>query len=121
MLRKTTSLGNALALVAPYDWSEPFGLVLIEALACGIPVVAYRRGSIPEVLEDGVTGFICETMDEMATAIGRIPQLERRRCREQFEQRFTVERMAQDYLGLYEELVDPQSIRTDDVERRKAA
>ena len=85
---KNEFLGNAMALVCPYDWPEPFGLVLIEALACGTPVLAYRRGSIPEIIEDGVTGFVCEGLDEMTAAIQRIPEIDRRRCRLTFEQRF---------------------------------
>ena len=76
--KKTNSLGNAMALVCPYDWPEPFGLVLIEALACGTPVLAYRRGSIPEIIEDGVTGFVCEGLDEMTAAVQRIPEIDRR-------------------------------------------
>ena len=103
---KAEFLGNATALVCPYDWPEPFGLVLIEALACGTPVLAYRRGSIPEIIEDGVTGFVCEGLDEMTAAIQRIPEIDRGRCRSTFEQRFTVERMAQDYVRLYERLID---------------
>ncbi|MGH7180419.1 MAG: glycosyltransferase, partial [Nitrospiraceae bacterium] len=91
------------ALICPYDWPEPFGLVLIEALACGTPVLAYRRGSIPEIIEDGATGFVCESLDEMAAAIQRIPGIDRQRCRWTFEQRFSVERMAQDYLRVYEQ------------------
>jgi glycosyltransferase involved in cell wall biosynthesis len=98
---KDEFLGNAMALVCPYDWPEPFGLVLIEALACGTPVLAYRRGSIPEIIEDRATGFVCEGLDEMAAAIQRIPEIDRRRCRLSFEQRFSVERMAQDYLRVY--------------------
>ncbi len=102
---KDEFLGNAMALVCPYDWPEPFGLVLIEALACGTPVLAYRRGSIPEVIEDGATGFVCEGLGEMTQAIQRIPEIDRRRCRRTFEQRFTVERMAQDYLRVYEQVL----------------
>ena len=98
---KNEFLGHAMALVCPYDWPEPFGLVLLEALACGTPVLAYRRGSIPEVIEDRATGFVCEGLDEMAAAIQRIPEIDRRRCRLSFEQRFSVERMAQDYLRVY--------------------
>ena len=70
-----------MALVCPYDWPEPFGLVLIEALACGTPVLAYRRGSIPEIIEDRATGFVCEGLDEMTAAIQHIPEIDRRRCR----------------------------------------
>jgi glycosyltransferase involved in cell wall biosynthesis len=100
---KNQFLGEAMALVCPYDWPEPFGLVLIEALACGTPVLAYRRGSIPEIIEDGVTGFVCEGLDEMTAAIPRIPAIDRQRCRWAFDQRFSVERMALDYLRVYEQ------------------
>ncbi len=102
---KDDFLGNACALVAPYDWPEPFGLVLIEALACGTPVIAYQRGSIPEIIEDGVTGFVCETLEEMTASVSRLPLIDRRRCRESFARRFTVERMVQDYLRVYRALV----------------
>jgi glycosyltransferase involved in cell wall biosynthesis len=77
---------------------------LIESLACGTPVLAYRRGSIPELIEDGVTGFICESLSEMVRAVERVPPLDRRRCRQSFETRFAVRRMAEDYLALYERL-----------------
>jgi glycosyltransferase involved in cell wall biosynthesis len=100
---KNEFLGRAMALVCPYDWPEPFGLVLIEALACGTPVLAYRRGSIPEVIEDNVTGFICEGLDEMTAAVQRLPEIDRQRCRLVFEERFSVARMAQDYLRVYEQ------------------
>ncbi len=75
----------------------------IEALACGTPVLAYRRGSIPEIIEDRVTGFVCEGLDEMTAAIPRIPDIDRRRCRWAFEQRFSVERMAMDYVRVYQQ------------------
>jgi glycosyltransferase involved in cell wall biosynthesis len=100
---KNDFLGHAMALVCPYDWPEPFGLVLIEALACGTPVLAYRRGSIPEIIEDRGTGFVCEGLEEMMAVIQRIPEVDRRRCRRTFEQRFSVERMAQDYVRVYEQ------------------
>jgi glycosyltransferase involved in cell wall biosynthesis len=102
---KNEFLGQAMALICPYDWPEPFGLVLIEALACGTPVLAYRRGSIPEIIEDNVTGFVCEGIDSMATAVRRVSELDRRRCRQSFEQRFTVGRMARDYLRVYQQLL----------------
>ncbi len=108
---KNEFLGDALALVAPFDWPEPFGLVFIEAMACGTPVLAYRRGSVPEIIEDGHTGFIAESLDEMIASAGRLQDLDRRRCREAFEERFTVERMVQDYLTLYELLVDRRTVR----------
>ncbi|HSN04849.1 MAG TPA: glycosyltransferase family 4 protein [Nitrospira sp.] len=109
---KNDFVGNALALVCPYDWPEPFGLVLIEALACGTPVLAYRRGSIPEVIDHGVTGFVCETLTEMAEAVGQIPMIDRRRCRAAFEARFTADRMARDYVALYEQILHAQAVQT---------
>lgn len=109
---KNEFVGNALALVCPYDWPEPFGLVLIEALACGTPVLAYRRGSIPEIINDGVTGFICENLTEMAEAVGRLSIIDRRRCRSAFDERFTADRMARDYVALYERMVREETGRS---------
>lgn len=103
---KEEFLGNAIALLFPVDWPEPFGLVMIEALACGTPVIAYRRGSVPEVLEHGVTGFIVNTLEEAVEAVRRIDEIDRRRCRQVFEERFTARRMAEDYLALYRRLVE---------------
>ena len=97
-------LGEAAAVLCTYDWPEPFGIVLIEALACGTPVFAYRRGSIPEIIENGVTGFICDSLEEMVSRINCLPLIERRQCRESFENRFTVQRMVNDYHTLYERL-----------------
>lgn len=108
---KNEFLGHAAAVVCPYDWPEPFGLVLIEALACGTPVLAYRRGSIPEIIEDGTTGFVCETLSEMAEAAGRISLIDRRRCRAAFDQRFTADRMARDYVALYERIVEEGTLQ----------
>lgn len=102
---KDEFIGNAMALVCPYDWPEPFGLVLIEAFACGTPVVAYRRGSIPEIIDHGVTGFICETVDEMVDAVGQVSLIDRKQCRASFDERFTADRMARDYVALYERLL----------------
>ena len=101
---KCDLLGNAVAVLCTYDWPEPFGIVLIEALACGTPVLAYRCGSIPEIIEDGVTGFICDNLDGMVAAIDRLPLIRRQRCRDSFKTRFTVERMVQDYLALYQHM-----------------
>lgn len=98
---KPEFLGNACALVFPIDWPEPFGLVMIEALACGTPTIAYRRGSVPEVLEDGITGFIVENLEEAAEAAGKVSGLSRQTCRRVFEERFTATRMAHDYLATY--------------------
>jgi glycosyltransferase involved in cell wall biosynthesis len=102
--QKNEFLGNAHALVCPYDWPEPFGLVLIEAMACGTPVLAYRRGSIPEVIDHGITGLISADLSEMTKQVEGIPLIDRRRCREVFEERFTVERMVQKYVEVYERM-----------------
>src|SRR6476646_9513523 len=98
---KDRFLGEALALLFPIDWPEPFGLAMIEAMACGTPTIAYRCGSVPEVLADGVSGYIVNNENEAVAAVERIEQFDRRRCREAFEQRFTVARMAQDYVAVY--------------------
>jgi glycosyltransferase involved in cell wall biosynthesis len=102
---KDEFLGSARALVFPIDWEEPFGLVMIEALACGTPVVAYRRGSVPEVIDEGVTGYVVSGVDEAVTAVGRVSGLCRRTCRRVFEERFDACRMTGDYLELYRQLV----------------
>lgn len=119
---KNDFLGNAYALVCPYVWPEAFGLVVIEALACGTPVLAYNRGSFPEIIQSGVTGFLCENLDEMITAVEQVSGLDRRQCRFAFEQRFTVERMVQDYLQVYEQLVGETANRCrSDLRRLKSA
>lgn len=100
--QKQEFLGNAKALLFPINWPEPFGLVMIEALACGTPVIAFRNGSVDEVMEPGVSGFVCETIEEAVIAVERIRELSRARCREYFEERFSVTRMAKDYLKLYQ-------------------
>ena len=101
---KQALLGNSAALVMPIDWPEPFGLVMIEAMACGTPVVAWRRGAAPEIVEDGVTGFLVDTMEEAVEAAGRLDEIDRATVRARFEQRFTAERMARDYVRLYERI-----------------
>jgi glycosyltransferase involved in cell wall biosynthesis len=98
---KAPFLQNATALLFPIDWPEPFGLVMIEAMACGTPVIATPQGSVPEIIEDGVTGFLVNTEAEAVQAVGRIGQLDRRRVRQEFERRFTSRRMAEDYLRAY--------------------
>ena len=102
---KIDFLGNAAALLFPIQWPEPFGIVMIEAMACGTPVIAYPRGSVPEVIEDGLTGFIVSDDKEAEEAIRNVERFNRRNCRKRFEQRFTDVRMAQDYLAIYERLV----------------
>ena len=101
---KAEFLGNARALLFPIDWPEPFGLVMIEAMACGTPVIAYRRGSVPEVMADGVTGWIVDDMEQAVAAVERLDGFDRRRCREHFERHFSAERMARDYLRVYEQV-----------------
>ena len=108
---KDAFLGEAYALLFPIDWPEPFGLVMIEAMACGTPVIAYPRGSVPEVLEDGVTGWIVESIEEAVAAVARVPALSRVRCRQVFEERFSAFRMTQDYLRLYKKLLGGRSGR----------
>jgi len=102
--QKAEFLGNARALLFPIDSPEPFGLVMIEAMACGTPVIAYRAGSVPEVVEQGVTGFIVKSEDEAAVAVRRLREIDRAHVREVFERRFTVERMVDDYLTIYRNL-----------------
>jgi glycosyltransferase involved in cell wall biosynthesis len=106
---KADFLGNARALLFPIDWPEPFGLVMIEALACGTPVVGFRRGSVPEVLDDGLTGFVVETLEEAVAATRAIDRVDRHACRQVFERRFTVARMADRYLELYRQVVETRA------------
>ena len=101
---KADFLGNARALLFPIDWPEPFGLAMIEAMACGTPAVAFKCGSVPEVIDDGVTGFIVRSVDQAVVAVQRIGEIDRESVRATFEQRFTVERMARDYLNIYRSL-----------------
>ena len=102
--QKPDFLSGAHALLFPIDWPEPFGLVMIESMACGTPIIAINRGSVPEVMDDGVSGFIVETEAQAVAALDKIGTLDRSRVRAQFERRFTARRMAEDYLDLYEEL-----------------
>ena len=106
---KDEFLGNAYALLFPVDWPEPFGLVMIEALACGTPVIAWNCGSVPEVIEDGKTGFIVESIDEAVKAVEKIEMISRKVCRMTFETRFSARRMAEDYLRLYRRLLKQQA------------
>jgi glycosyltransferase involved in cell wall biosynthesis len=101
---KAEFLGKARALLFPIDWPEPFGLVMIEAMACGTPVVAFRSGSVPEVVDDGVSGIIVNTVDEAVRALARVDELDRAKVRQTVERRFTVERMARDYRAIYGDL-----------------
>lgn len=103
---KAAFLGNAAALLFPIDWPEPFGLVVIEAMACGTPVMAWSCGAMPEIIDHGVTGAIVETIEDAVAAMPSLLQLDRRRVREVFERRFSAERMARDYVDAYARLID---------------
>ncbi len=109
--QKPAFLSGAHALLFPIDWPEPFGLVMIEAMACGTPVIAFNRGSVPEVMDDGVSGFVVQTEAEAIAAVGRLGQLDRKRVRAQFERRFTARRMAEDYVDVYETLCHVPKLR----------
>lgn len=108
--QKQEFLGNAAGLIFPIAWREPFGLVMIEAMACGTPVIAFENGSVPEVLEDAVTGFIVQSEDQAVAAVRRIEIFDRARIRGEFERRFTAQRMAQDYLKLYARLTQTRRL-----------
>jgi glycosyltransferase involved in cell wall biosynthesis len=103
---KNDFIGNARALLMPIDWPEPFGLVMIEAMACGTPVIAYAHGSVSEIIDEGVTGFIVENQEQAIAAAKNIDRIDRRRCRQVFEQRFAARVMARHYLDVYRQLVD---------------
>lgn len=103
--QKAAFLGGARALLFPVDWPEPFGLAMIEAMACATPVIAFRAGAVEEIVEDGVTGFIVDTLAEATAAVGRLGSLDRARVRAAFDKRFTVERMAKDYVSIYHGLI----------------
>lgn len=120
--RKAEFLGKARALLFPIDWPEPFGLVMIESLACGTPVVAFRRGSVPEIIQDGVNGFVVESVQQGAEAIGRLDELDRTVCRRTFDSRFSVQHMVSAYLHIYDQVLalstpQIQSSGTYDVRR----
>lgn len=103
---KSSFLGNAYALLFPIDWPEPFGLAMIEAMACGTPVIGFRRGSVPEVIDDGLTGCVVDDMDEAVRAVDAVAALDRRTCRQVFERRFSAGRMCLDYVAAYQQICD---------------
>jgi glycosyltransferase involved in cell wall biosynthesis len=105
-MQKPDFLSAAHALLFPIDWPEPFGLVMIEAMACGTPVITYERGSVPEVIEDGLTGFITRDEADAVRAVRRLDELDRTKVRARFEERFSARRMAMDYISVYEDLAD---------------
>jgi glycosyltransferase involved in cell wall biosynthesis len=104
--KKKDFLGKALALLLPVDWPEPFGLVMIEAMACGTPTIAFKRGAVAEIVHEGVTGFTCDGVETAVSALARIGTISRKRCRQVFEEKFTVARMAKDYLDLYARVIE---------------
>jgi glycosyltransferase involved in cell wall biosynthesis len=110
--QKSEFLGNAAALLFPIAWREPFGLVMIEAMACGTPVIAFDNGSVPEVIEDGTTGFIVHNEAQACDAVRNIGTLDRNRIRAEFDARFTAQHMAQNYLKLYSRLVKARRLVT---------
>ncbi|HEX3034788.1 MAG TPA: glycosyltransferase family 4 protein [Thermodesulfobacteriota bacterium] len=103
---KNDFLGNALALLFPIDWPEPFGLVMIEAMACGTPVIAYSEGSVPEIVEDGVTGYVIKSIEEGEKAVEKVSSLSRKGIRQVFEGRFTTHQMVSNYVEIYEKLIE---------------
>jgi len=108
-LEKNEFLGKAAAFLFPINWSEPFGIVLIESLACGLPVVAYPLGSVPEIIEDKVSGFLVNNVEEAVHAVANISKIDRKECRRAFERRFTAKRMADDYLSIYQRIAKPET------------
>jgi glycosyltransferase involved in cell wall biosynthesis len=118
---KNEFLGNAFALLFPIDWPEPFGLVMIEAMACGTPTIAYQNGSVPEVLEDKKTGFIVNSLQDAVRAVNRISLLSRHKCRTIFEQRFSASRMAGDYLRIYRALLSEEMDAAEKLETLQSA
>ena len=102
---RIAALGKAKALLHLIGFDEPFGLSVIEAMACGTPVIAYNRGSMPELIVDGVTGFLVDSFDEAVAAIGRIGEIDRAACRAHVAEHFTVERMAEQYIALYKTIL----------------
>jgi glycosyltransferase involved in cell wall biosynthesis len=108
---KPDFLSGAIGLLVPIDWPEPFGLVMIEAMACGTPVIAYNRGSVPEIVDDGMTGFIVEDEISAVAAVDRLTSLDRTLIRKEFETRFTARRMALDYLDAYRDLIEAATPR----------
>jgi len=99
-------MGAALALLHLIHFDEPFGLSVVESMACGTPVIAYDRGSMPELIQDGISGFIVDDLDAAVQAVGKINTLDRRVCREDVEKRFTSQRMAREYMGIYQRILD---------------
>ena len=120
-LEKCGFLGNALALLFPIDWPEPFGLVMIEAMATGTPVIAWRKGSVPEVIDEAVSGFVVESVDEAVVAVEGVRALSRRSVRDQFEARFTASKMAQHHLEAYRRVLSSPGLTHSSPNPRRRA
>ena len=110
---KSEFLGNAYAYLFPIDWPEPFGLTMIEAMACGTPTIAFNCGSVKEVMQEGLTGFIVEDMDQAVAAVAKISTIERTACRNIFEKRYTAARMAEEYVEIYQTMATPAAVSSD--------
>lgn len=106
--QKGELMGNAKALLFPIDWPEPFGMVMVESMACGTPVIAYGCGAVPEVVDAGQTGYIVQSIEEAVTALENIDQISRRECRQVFEQRFTADKMTENYINVYKQMLNKQ-------------
>lgn len=120
--QKSDFLGNALALLFPIDWPEPFGLVMIEAMACGTPVIAFKNGSVPEVIDEGITGFVVNSVEEAAKTVShKVHGFDRKLCRNTFEKRFSAERMAKDYIKQYELQISIQNDKPIDLLKTRPA
>lgn len=113
--QKVSLLRGARSLVNPIRWPEPFGLVMVEALACGTPVLAFREGAAPELVDHGVTGFLCDDVDDMARHLCDVERLDRRACRDVAERRFSIERMVQDHLAVFERAIGDRTTRSQEV------
>jgi glycosyltransferase involved in cell wall biosynthesis len=113
--QRAAFLGDAVALINPISWSEPFGLSMVESLACGTPVVAFPRGSAPEIVEDSVTGLLCENVDEMVARLPEVARLDRSACRKVVEGHFSADRMVDEHIALYTRLLQARSMRDDSV------
>jgi glycosyltransferase involved in cell wall biosynthesis len=111
--QKAAFLGDAYAYLFPIDWPEPFGLTMIEAMACGTPTIAFNRGSVPEVITNGVSGFVVDTVEEAVNAVRQAAKFDRTACRAEFIKRFSAPKMAQDYTKLYEMILTAKSATPD--------
>jgi len=108
--QKQDFLGQAAALLFPISWPEPFGLVMIESMAVGTPVIAFNCGSVPEIMDDGLTGFVVENVDEAVAAVGKLDKLFRPSIRSRFEERFSARAMAREYVKIYQQLAMPDEV-----------